>query len=369
MSEFKVPITKILDIQPHSNAHSLEIATVYGFQVVIPKEAYKVGDSVLYVPIDSILPVEIEEKIFGPGSKIKLHHHRVKQIRIRGFASQGMIVNPSTLGITLCVLEFDYAGKFGIAKYEPIARGSSQNLGKDKQRLKREDHPQFHKYNGVESIKWFPTLFKEGEEVVIQEKLHGSNVRAACLPYNANTWWKRIKRAFRFAPEWECVYGSNNVEISSKPGYLGFYGEDIYGAVLKKVDAFNKIYPNEIIYGEIIGPGIQKNYDYGHKEHHFVLFDVKVFKDGKWSWLSPEAAMGFARARGFDFVPVVYVGPYNKEQAYALTKGNSVYCPKQKVTEGIVIKSRNEYSTDLGNRKAVKWISEEYLDKDQTDFH
>src|ERR1035437_9805367 len=77
---YKVPYTTILDIQPHTNAERLELATVYGFQVIVSKGRYKVGDMAIYIPIDSILPVELEEKIFPKDSKVKLHHHRVRQI-------------------------------------------------------------------------------------------------------------------------------------------------------------------------------------------------------------------------------------------------------------------------------------------------
>lgn len=54
-SLFKVPLTKIIDIKPHSNADSLELATVYGFQVIVKKGMYKVGDLVVYVPVRSIV--------------------------------------------------------------------------------------------------------------------------------------------------------------------------------------------------------------------------------------------------------------------------------------------------------------------------
>ena len=88
--------------------------------------------------------------------------------------------------------------------------------------------------------------------------------------------------------------------------------------MLNKVDAFSKIKKNEIVYGELIGEGIQKNYNYGHKnEHHFVLFDVKIiYEDGTSRWLSPKEVEAYAKERGFSFVPVLYEGVYNKELAY-----------------------------------------------------
>lgn len=370
---FKVPYTTIVNITPHSNAEKLELATIYGYQVVVPKNKYKIGDNIIYCPIDSILSPELEQKLFPESSKIKLHNSRIRQIKIRGLASQGMVIDPSDVAdiihIKYVALETDLASVLEITKYEP-PEVFAQIIGKDKQRNKKTDNPLFHKYNGVENIKWFPDLFAEGDEVVIQEKLHGTNCRASILPYASTTLLKRILTFLGLSPKNENCYGSNNVEISSKLYYSGYYGEDIYGKTLQSIDTFGKIRFGEAIYGEIIGPKIQKNYEYGLKENKFVLFDVKILQeDGTFKWLNPDEVEAYAKERGFEFVPVLYKGPFNKEFTYTLTKGNSVYSPSTKVREGIVIKSKENYDNS-GNKKALKWINEDYLaDKNNTDFH
>jgi RNA ligase (TIGR02306 family) len=377
MSDFKVPYTTITKITPHAGADRLEVAHIYGFQVVVPKGRYEAGSPVIYAPIDSVLPASLEAILFPPDSKIKLHKSRIRQIRIRGLASQGMVIDPHAL-VKAEVIPYtealdpeqNLAETLGVTKYEPPAPGFAQTIGKDKQKHRKVDNPLFHKYNGLDNIKWFPDLFAEGEEVVIQEKLHGTNARASILPFVANTLWKRILKFLRLAPKYEQCYGSNNVEISARGSYKGFYGTDVYGATFKALDVFSKLRPGETVYGEIIGPGIQKNYDYGLKETRFVLFDVKVLCPcGKQVWLKPDEVMDFAKERGFELVPCIYIGAYSKEKAYALTKGSSAYCPTQKVREGIVIKAQEGYDVE-GNKKALKWISEDYLDdKSNTDFH
>lgn len=380
MDNYKVPYTTILEIVPHTNAERLEVARVYGFQVIVRKNQYKVGDRVIYIPIDSVLPKWLEDHLFPADSKIKLHSSRVRQIRIRGLASQGMLIEAKGIIEQYCnggigsdnlILEQDYAPVLGVTKYEPPSPGFAQTQGKDKQRNKSYEHPLFHKYNGLDNIKWFPDLFKEGEEVVIQEKLHGTNARASVLPFVTNTVLKKIMKFFRLAPKVEECYGSNNVQKSVKHGQKShFYGDDIWGATFKSIDIFSKLKLGESVFGEIIGPGIQKNYDYGLTEHRFVLFDVKILQeDGKQKWLNPDEVEAFAKERGFEYVPVLYRGPFNKELAYSLTKGNSVYCSKQKVREGIVIKAKENYDVE-GNKKALKWVSEDYLDdKSNSDFH
>ena len=192
------------------------------------------------------------------------------------------------------------------------------------------------------------------------------------LPTIANTLWKKIKRLFGKLPAYEFCYGSNNVELTNRANYKGYYGDNVYGKVLEKIGAKDKIRPNELIYGELIGEGIQKNYNYGHKEHHFVLFDVKVLQfDGTYKWLSPLEVEQYAKERGFDFVPTLYMGLWNKAVVEELITGDSVYCPTQKVREGVVVKSVDNYNDNscASGKKVLKWISPEYLDKDNSDFH
>jgi RNA ligase (TIGR02306 family) len=380
---YKVPLTNILEINPHGNAERLEVATVYGFQVIVKKGQYKAGDAVVYVPIDSLLPQWLEDKLFpmtrdADGKlqppKIVLHHHRVRQIRIRGLASQGMLIDTQDVAEKVnfkkARAEDNLAEILGVTKYEPPARGPSSTQGAGRNRNKKHEHPLFHKYNGLDNIKWFPTLFKDGEEVVVQEKMHGTNARASVLPFAANTWRKKLSKFFGLAPKTERCYGSNNVDISANSEYKGFYGEDVYGKCFDAMDVFSKLKSGEIVYGEIIGPSIQQGYSYDLKNHEFLVFDVKTLQaDGKFKWLTPDEVEEFCKDRGFNFVPRLYKGPYNKELVYGLTKGPSKYDPKTKVREGVVVKAAREYDV-AGNKKALKWVSEDYLADDKnTDFH
>lgn len=375
MSLHKTPLTTILEINPHPNADRLSLATCYGFQVVIKKDFYNVGDKVVFIPVDSILPDWLEKQLFPEGSKVTLNHSRVRQIRLRGYPSQGMLIHPRDLDSKLgknwetkVDLETDLSEKLGVTKYEPQFKEKGPQG--EKKRNKPLENSRFHQYKGVENLKWFPNLFKEGEEVVVQEKLHGSNVRCSIQLNEANTFMKKIKKVFGLLPKYEKCYGSNMVQLQNRPGHTGYYGSDVYGAVLQKVSAFSKLKEGETIFGELIGPGIQKGYDYGHTEHHFVLFDVKVtLEDGRQEYLNPDDVEAYAKERGFDFVPVLYKGPFNKTEMEKLCTGPSVYHPEEKVREGVVIKAKLNYGEN-SSKKALKVINPEYLDnQSNTDFH
>lgn len=381
-STFKVCFTQVKDVQPHPNADRLEIITVYGFQTVASKGTYKVGDTVLYIPVDSILPQKLENLIFGPESKVKLDKHRVRQIRIRQFPSQGLLISKDTVrqypGIFVdkCKLDEDVSEILSITKYEPPAPQfnlPSQKTG----RKKNANNPLFHSYNGLDNIKWYPELFEADELVVVQEKLHGTNARAGLLPALPNTLWKKLKKFLGFNLGYEFCYGSNNVELTNREIFTSnFYGEDVYGAAFAKAEAKHKIKPNEIIYGEIIGEGIQKNYSYGlsKNERKFVLFDVKEVNPATddYQWLSPIECKSWAEERGFDFVPQLAYTTYGKLDLTKLSTGPSAYDSKQLVKEGVVVKSAIQYNdpTRPSNKRALKFINPQYLDdKSNTDNH
>lgn len=377
MSDFKVPLTKILKIEPHPNADRLDIATVYGFQIVCQKGKYAVGDEIIYVPVDSILPENLEKKLFPLDAKIKLHKSRVRQICIRQYPSQGMLIAVEDVAFILGMnrvrrlgtyeADENLAEELGITKYEPPAVGPSRTAPGP--RNKPKENPRLHKYAGVDNLKWCPTYF-EGQDVVIQEKLHGSNCRFAYAKTARNTFWKKLKYLIGILPKYEACWGSNNVQLHERNGYTGYYGKDIYKEVLQKVGAFEKVKPGETIYGELIGPNVQANYTYGKTEHHFVLFDVKKEReDGSQEFLDPDEAEEYARSRGFDFVPVLYRGPFNADQAKALSQGESVYSGIQKVREGCVIKRAKGYG-EMGTKHAKKLINPAYLDDaTNTDNH
>lgn len=374
VNNYKVPVTQILKVSNHPNADRLDVCEVYGFSVITQKDKFKVGDKVVYIPINSVLKdPALEKKLFPEDSKMKLTKSRVRQIKLRGTVSQGMLISLDELTefiplIRFMNLETDLAKDLQIEKYEE--KVVTQTVSKSGQGRKKLANEHFHSYNGILNIKW-DTLKFEGKEVVIQTKIHGSHARAGILPFTPKTLFQKIKQYFKLTPELENVYGSNNVDITNAQSYTGFYGEDIYGKVFNKIKVFEKIKPYETIYGEIYGPGIQKNYSYGVNEHKFILFDVKVMNPvtKEHRWLDPEEVEVYAKERGFDMVPVLYKGMFDIETVKKLSTGADDLCPDQKVKEGVVVKLRKEYSKE-GNKQALKAINEDYLaDKNNTDFN
>ena len=79
-------IQKILNITPIPDADAIETAHVLGWQVVIKKGEFKVGDLCCYIQIDTVVP-EIEQFDF-----LRERKYRVRTIKLRKQISQGLIV-------------------------------------------------------------------------------------------------------------------------------------------------------------------------------------------------------------------------------------------------------------------------------------
>lgn len=364
MSTHKVTVTKIVELVPHPNADRLELATVYGWNCVVPKGVYKPGDLCVYIPIDSILPGAVESKVFGETTKVKLSKSRVKTIKLRGAISQGLVVDPTILGLSNVKEEEDVTTKLGITKYEPPAESTPQSQAQ--QVSKALANPSFHKYTGLENIKNYPTVFEPGDEVIVTEKIHGTNFRAGWVPFHADTLLKKIKKFLFLAPKYEFVYGSHNVQLQSKSLESGETQLNVYAEAVKNYNLKEVLKPGEVVYGEVYGDGVQKGYKYGcgNGVRKLVAFDI--MKDG--TYLSPVEFSKRATEAQLETAPVLYAGIFNLEHVKSLSKGDSVLAPVQKVREGVVVKPLIESKCFIG-RKVLKVISDEYLLKDQTDFH
>lgn len=381
MSTFKVPLTTIKEVLSHPNADRLSIAKIYDWHVVIQKDKYKVGDAVIYVPVDSILSQELEAKIFPPDSKIKLNKRRIRSIKIRGYVSQGMIINPNEVaGLfevdwrKLLTYEDDVSQELGITKYEPEVKDIPKQM---QAKAKKKGNSFFKKYSDIENFKYYDRIFQDDEQVYISEKLHGTSFRAGWFPMEVNTLWKKFLKLINKLPAWEFCYGSRNAQIQDQLlGHPGFKSEaqgvnfgDVYTKMVNQYNLKDIIPEGYAVYGEIVGEGIQKNYTYGCKngEHKLYIYDIMF--EGKW--LDYPAFKRNLDRIGLTPVPKLYLGPYKRETLDKLRDGDSTIAD-QKIREGVVVKPVVETVAGCG-RKILKYISEAYYMKqaetDGSEFH
>lgn len=373
MSTLSVEVKKILDVQKHPNADRLDLVQIDGWWCVTGKGNFKTGDLCIYLPVDSVLPQNLETFLFPPGSKITLKNSRIKSTRIRQVFSQGMalpvddIVNAGflvTVPLNKLKEGLDITSDLGITKFTPTAGPPSLRGGKIKKKIYVNEN--FHKYTDIEHIRKFLSWFKPEDEVVAREKIHGTNYRVGYAKNVANTWWKKGLKYFGFLPEYEFCFGSRNLQLTLNTHKSIMNGnpwvpKNAYERITVEYNMKKLLKPGEVLYGEIYGPNVQTNYHYGLSDGElgFVAFDVEV----NGQYLSDAELEEWCTIRNIPLSPVIYRGTFNIGAIVKLNNGNSRMSPSQPTMEGVVIRPVTEYK-DARGRKIGKLISEEYALKD-----
>jgi hypothetical protein len=253
----------------------------------------------------------------------------------------------------------DLMEKLGIFKYEPPAVEVQLASGR---KIRYSQNPNFGIYYKFPNIKNVKGMFNEFDEVEVTRKIHGTNARYGIVKKNKLSIWDKVKRFF--GDKWvdyEYVYGSHNVEKGSDS--QGFYDSDVWKTIAEKyhireqlwnlfksLQDVYKIGSGIVIYGEIYGPGIQKNYDYGLKEIEYAGFDMTI--NGEYTPCS--TSFMYHDMLGLKYVPVLASDTWSQElqERYMFDKIEGTKVPH----EGVVIKSM-----DGDRRKVAKIINPEYL--------
>ena len=326
MSSLIVEVCVVEDVLDHSNADRLEIVCVKGWKCIVLKGAYDIGDLVVYAPIDSLIPIILSDAM--DVTKYLGKEGRVRTTKLRGEYSQGLVIPMKFLSQDHRWLPGDDVREIlEIKKYEPPLRSSV---------LRLPNHPAFHRYTDIENYNNFPDVLKEGEFVVVSEKLHGTNARFMMF-------------------DGEFMVGSHNVRLKEDPN-------DLYWNAAKIFELQNILPDGMEIFGEVFGKGVQKLH-YDQKGINIAFFDAILH--GKF--LNHDEFVEFCNTYGLPTVPILGVEPWHTDLLKA-AEGKSTIAGH--IREGIVIKPIYErLDNNLGGRVILKRISERYLLKDYGDDH
>lgn len=336
MSSLLVEIVKINDVKLHPDADILEIAKVKGWECIVRKGEFKRDQTAIYIPIDSVLPKELSDMI---GVTNYLKNGRVRTVKLRGIYSQGLLVNQTVLSrdseISNLKVGDNVADILGITKYEPpipITFNGKQ----------RKDDPRFYRYTDIENIKNFPGILRErNEEVVITEKIHGSNFRAGIINN-------------------EIMVGSHNCNFEEDDNNLYWQIAKKSGTI-ETLLGLKKYMENVRFYGEIYGKGVQKLH-YDRNDKTILFYDI-MYKD---KYMNYDDFLDFCKSHYILTVPELFRGIWNVE-LMKLAEGPSTIA--KHVKEGIVIKPvRERYDRKVG-RVVLKHLNPSYLLKDYGDLH
>jgi RNA ligase (TIGR02306 family) len=354
MSSLIVEVCEIAQVRPHPDADALELAIVKGWSCVIKKDSFRPGDRVVYFPVDTLLPLALSERL-GVTKYLKALRHdysaeglswggRVGAAKLRGQVSYGLLIATED---SAWKVGDNVAGHYSVARWEPPAE-----LGSDE---REKDHPRFHAYTDIENWKNFPTAFRAGEEIVLTEKLHGTNARVALIQTDEGPVW---------------MAGSHNqrkkAPVEGEPP--GLYWLPLTEPVKALLAAERFAGRSVILFGEIFGAGVQDlHYGLHNNRKEFRAFDLSV--DGQYLD-ADEFAAGCA-AFGVATVPLLYRGPYSAEVVRHHTGGLTRVCEQKQIREGVVLRpARERYSEELSGRLVLKSISDDYvLRKGGTEYH
>lgn len=158
-------IQKIKALEPIKGADAIEKATVLGWQLVVKKDEFKVGDLCVYCEIDSLMPDKPEFEFLKPRGM------RIRTVRLRGQISQGIAFPLSILPPMEQVKEdIDVTELLGITKYEPPIPAclAGKIKGKFPSFILKTDETR------VQVLQKVLDKYK-GEQCYITEKLDGSS--------------------------------------------------------------------------------------------------------------------------------------------------------------------------------------------------
>ena len=356
-------VARIGEIVSIPGADNIELVLAGGWQAITKKGDYEVDDLVIVATTDAVIPQELSDAMNVTNYLRK--GQRVRTVKLRGMYSECLII-PFVYAEKLTHPKAKWAegtdmmDLFKIYKYEPPVREVVVSGGR---KVKYKDNPLFYVYHKFPNLKNVAGLFTEEDEVEISRKIHGTNARYGVVKKKKISLWDRVRKFF--GNEWveyEFVYGSHNVEKGSDS--QGYYGTDVWKEVADKYNIKENLWTlfrnykevgdikeGIIIYGEIFGPGIQKNYDYGLTELKYNGFDVQI--DGEYC--DVKSSFMLQSMLGLDYVPVLYYGKWSQEVQDSFVFNN--YIEGTKVPhEGVVIKHIS------GNRhKVAKVINPDYL--------
>ena len=359
-------IAKVNEVREIPGADNIELVVAGGWNCISKKGENIVGDNVIIATTDAVIPEALSDEI-GVTHYLR-NGGRVRTVKLRGVYSECLIIphkflhGRTTMGDWDLKEGSDCMDIFGVFKYEPPVKQIQLASGR---KIKYKDNPNFHIYYKFPNLKNVAGMFTEEDFVEITRKLHGTNARYGIVKKTKLSLFDKVKKFFGLADSWidyEYVVGSHNVEKGSDS--QGFYDTNVWYNIADELNIKRKLWqivratysPEEIgsgfvIYGEIYGKGVQKNYEYGLDTIDFAGFDITV--DGKY--MTPTNANSTFEFLDLPYVPVLYFGKWSQDVQDSFVFNNFIKGSKVP-EEGIVIK----YYT--GERqKVAKVINPDYL--------
>lgn len=376
-------IVAIDEILVHPKADRMELAIIGGWQCCVKKDEFKAGDIALYCEIDAMLPTTIDEFAFLEARKDDLKavgdlsYARIKTIKLRGEMSQGLLVPvPKMLGKRK--VGENVTVPLGVLKYE----GKKQKLENVTQKDTWLDRlclkiggpapespllgwPSFFDKTEEDRVQNRQALYRQavetGELFEVSWKLNGASMSAflrvnpedgsfhegVCsrndeisltdivwgFPEQARRWFaslllrnRRMLRTKRLVwPRWQTGYkADSNLYVAA------YEQQDIK----ERLRTFYQKFGIQLaIQGELVGPGIQGNFEQ-LPEKDFYVYRVIVLSDHSQLWALPtgvqlpDVAREITKRLGLKYIPVwaeTFPLPSTTKECLEMSEGDSAF--------------------------------------------
>jgi RNA ligase (TIGR02306 family) len=324
-------IETVAQVAPIEGADAIEQATVRGWTVVVKKGEFHPGDGVVYIEVDTALPLSDPRFAFlaARGSKTVsgAEYHVLRTAKLRGVYSQGLAV-PVSGELAELPVGSDVTELLGLGKWEaPLPVGGGEIAGPFlSQYASKTDAERVQ--NLVEQ---WPALL--GHDWFATEKVDGTS----CTILRDAEGRRRV-----------C---GRNAEIAE--------GENTYWTAARTYPGlFDALAPGEAVQAEICGPRVQDNRLDLQRLRPFVFALWRDHRYVPWSaW--PPAIQEFAAPR-LDIAP-----PATVEEAIAQADGLKTATGNgQRLAEGIVWHTTDGAAVpELEHRDCYKVLNNRYLVK------
>lgn len=358
MSRKLASIQVVRNLKPIKDADKIECAEILGWEVVVKKDEFKMGDLVVYIEIDSIVPDKPEFEF------LRDRKFRVRTIKLRGQVSQGLVLPLSILPKGNYKEDDDVTEIIGVKKYDPQAEVEQKLVEQKLQYTNNKIHkffsrypwyrklffkpkkgsfPSFIKKTDEDRIQLFPHICEQQKDTtfIVTEKLDGQSATYFLV--------KKPKKFLLFGGKYEFGVCSRNLHLPKEDNssYWIIARQYDIKRVLESIIGDNQFV---VLQGEILGTGIQKN-KYQVNGYDFYAFNL-IYPNRK---VDSVQAKELLFDLGINFVPILdtnfkLLSTIPEMVNYA--KGKSTLLPIDR--EGVVIRN---YDKDI----SFKVINPEFL--------
>lgn len=353
-------IKLISEIHPIEGKDRIELVIVDGWQIIVKKDEYKIGDKTIFVEIDSILPDKPEFEF------LRSKNFRIKTMKLSGVLSQGICFPLSILpNNTNYNINDDVTDIMEIKKYEPYGKDIQEN----KIKIKKYKHPAMKwmmKFSFIRKLllskkqqKGFPDFISKTDETriqnipyiinnkdisfIVREKIDGQSGTFFLKKMKKKWFWQKTSYDFGVC--------SHNLRLWNKNDSSQWFVAERYNIkniLMQLIDNDDFI----AIQGECVSPKVQGN-KYKVNEPDLYVFNL-IVPNGKISCIFAENIL---KEYGLKWCPLLndrFILPNTINELLDYSTGNSQLYPI--LREGIVLRN---YDKNI----SFKVVSPEFLIK------